>query len=423
MIERDHEDLPSARRLVVVGASLAGLRAVQSARRAGFDGAIALIGSEPHLPYDRPPLSKSYLDASGAPDFFVTPEEVDDLDVSLRLSTTATALDSSRREIHLDDGTRLAYDSAVIATGASPRRIPSFPDLDGIVTLRTLDDADEIRSRLRPGLAVVIVGAGFIGSEIASAAHARGADVTILEAAPVPLVRAVGTEVGAAISALHGRNGVRLVVDARIEEVSGSGGRVSAVRLADDETIPADLVIVGVGAAPATTWLQGSGIDLHAADGGVLCDAYLETSVPDVYSAGDIVHWPNGLLDATMRLENWTSAADQGAAAGANAVTAREDRAVFQTVPYFWSDWYGQRIQFVGTATADAVEFVSGDATSDRFVAFYRSGDRLVGAATLNEQRTVMKLRRLIQNRGSWDEAVALLASLEAARAVAPSAR
>lgn len=404
-------------RLVVVGASLAGLRAVQSARRAGHEGPITLLGAERHLPYDRPPLSKAYLGTGGEPDFFVTAQELDELGVEVLLSTPAEALDPVRRVVAAGDD-RIAYDAVVIATGAAPRRLPDLPELDGIVTLRTLDDAAAIRDRLGPDLDVVVVGAGFIGSEIASSASAVGGRVTLVEAAAVPLVRAVGEVVGAAVSTLHGRNGVRLVCDARIARVHAASGRVAAVELASGEVIPADLVVVGIGAAPATQWLAQSGAALHPADGGLVCDEYLETSLPDVYAAGDVTYWPNAVLDATMRLENWTNAAEQGGRAGANAVLPRPSRTPYETVPYFWSDWYDNRIQFVGGTAADGVDFAEGGPGTERFVALYRSGDRLVGAATLNEPRKIMKLRRLIGGRAGTGEAIALLASM--ARPAAP---
>lgn len=393
--------------LVIVGASLAGLRAAQAARREGYAGRITLIGDEAHLPYDRPPLSKAYLAEDGQPDYFVTPEELQAQDIQLRLSSRATALKPDTQEVVLDTGECVGFDRLIVATGASPRRLPLAPDIEGVVTLRTLDDALAIRSTLREGLRVVIIGAGFIGSEIASSAHEKGAEVTILEAAPVPLVRAVGSVVGAAISSLHERNGVRLVCGAQIEEIRGDR-HVAEVLLAGGESIPADLVVVGIGAAPATEWLGSSGIELNPTDGGIVCDEFLESSIPGVYGAGDVVHWPNGLMDITMRLENWTSAADQGGRAGINA-TLPEKRTPFATVPYFWSDWYKSRIQFVGSASAESVSFVSGGPDEDRFVALYRTGDRLVGAATLNEQRKIMKFRRLIQERGTWDDALALL--------------
>lgn len=389
-------------RLVVVGASLAGLRAVEAARRAGFDGSITLIGAERHLPYDRPPLSKRYLMGETQAEHYRSAAAIrGELDVDLHLATAATSLRPDTRTVVTTTGA-FSYDRLIVATGAQPRTLPDIPRLDGIVTLRTLDDADRIRQRLGPGTRVVILGGGFIGSEIASSAKHLGAAATVVEAAPVPLVRAVGPVVGRALAGLHQRHGTRLLLMTRIVEYLGAD-RIEGVRLSNGETMPADLVVVGIGATPATGWLRTSGIELHPVDGGIVCDAYLRSSLPGVYAAGDVAHWPNAALDVTMRLENWTNAADQAARAGMNA--ADPTRAMpYETVPYFWSDWYGQRIQFVGTADADAVEFASGGPDEPRFVAVYRSGDRLVGAATLDERRKIMKLRRHIAEHGSFDQ-------------------
>lgn len=397
-----HPDAASA--LVVVGASLAGLRAVEAARRDGYTGSITLLGAEAHLPYDRPPLSKSFLSADGAPTFYRTETELGDLDVDLRLGDPATALDTDSQTVHTKNGHTVPYSQLIVATGSSPRRLEHLRDLDGVVTLRTLDDATGLRGRLGRTTKVVIVGAGFIGSEIASSLAARGAQVTILEAAPVPLVRAVGDIVGAAISDLHRRNGTRLLCNVQIDELLGDD-HVTGIVLTDGEVIEADAVVVGVGSAPATSWLASSGIELDPRDRGVVCDQYLESSVPRVYAAGDVAHWPNALLNETMRLENWTNASGQAAHAARNALFP-DRREPYVTVPYFWTDWYQHRIQFVGTARADEVTFVSGTPDGDHFVALYRRGDRLVGAATLNEPRQIMKFRRMIGEQATWASAL-----------------
>ncbi|GAA0431089.1 NAD(P)/FAD-dependent oxidoreductase [Leifsonia naganoensis] len=394
-------------RLLVVGASLAGIRSVEAARRHGFEGDITMIGAEAHLPYDRPPLSKRYLTGESAADYYRTEDAIrDELRVDLRLGTCATALRADDHTVATTSGD-VAYDRLIIATGAAPRTIPGVPALAGIVTLRTLDDADRLRESIRPGAHVVILGAGFIGSEIASSATHLGAEVTVIEAAPVPLVRAVGDVVGRALAGLHQRHGTRLLMDTRIVEYLGSD-RIEAVRLSNGDVLRADVVVVGIGAAPATEWLRDSGIGLHPLDGGIICDEYLQSSLPGVYAAGDVAHWPNGALDLVMRLENWTNAADQAAQAGANAADPSHAER-YETVPYFWSDWYGQRIQFVGTATAEAVEFASGSPDDSRFVALYRTGDRLVGAATLDERKKIMKLRRHIAERGLFSDAIRIL--------------
>ncbi|WP_172652970.1 NAD(P)/FAD-dependent oxidoreductase [Rhodococcus opacus] len=391
---------------VVVGASLAGLRAVEEARASGYSGRIVLIGAEAHIPYDRPPLSKQFLVPEAIPDYLTLEEDLREaLDVELRLSSTAVSLDPAQRRIHLQSGESVSYAKLLITTGANARIIPSLSGKDGVLTLRSLDDAQELRRRLTPGANVVIIGAGFIGSETASSAQKRGANVVIVESASIPLVRAVGPIVGHAVSSLHARNQVRLLTDTQVIEVLGEDA-VHGVRLATGEVLPADVVVVGIGAEPATSWLHGSGIELDARDGGIKCDAMLRTSLPDVFAAGDVVHWPNEVLDSTvMRLENWTNAAEQGRRAANNALWPAGASA-YSAVPYFWSDWYDQRIQFVGSATADEVRFVSGDPATDKWVALYRSHDRLIGAATLNEPRKIMKYRRMIDQKMSWTDAV-----------------
>ena len=405
------------RRLVVVGASLAGLRAVEAARRAGFDGDVVLVGNESHLPYNRPPLSKRYLVGEVAADFYRTEEQLrDELRVDLRLNTTAVALDPKTRVVRTTGGD-IPYDALVIATGVAPRTLPEVPAIDGIVTLRTLGDADGLRDRIVPGSQVMVVGAGFIGSEIASSVSQLGAHPTLVEAAAAPLVRVLGPKVGAALTTLHPRNGTQLFLETQIVEVLGRSGRVCAVRLSNGEELPADVVVVGIGAAPATAWLEGSGIALHEGDRGVICDAYLQTSLPGIYAAGDVAHWPNAAFGMRMRLENWTNATEQAAVAALNAIGVAPPE-VYETVPYLWSDWYGHRIQFTGIASGDA-EFVSGSPDEDKFVAVYREGDRVVGAATLNEPRKNMKLRRIIAERGGLRGVEAILAATAQRRTTA----
>lgn len=393
-------------RLVVVGASLSGLRAVEAARRTGFDGEITLIGNERNVPYDRPPLSKRYLVGEAEADFWRTEEEIrTELNVDLRLGVAATGLRPSDNVVETTDG-EVGYDRLILATGAAPRSLPGLPNLDGLLTLRNLEDSEELRRRITPGVNVIILGAGFIGSEIASSAVTLGANVTVVEAASVPLVRAVGDVVGAALAEIHPRNGTRLLLATQITEYRGEEGRLAEVALSTGEVLPADLVVIGIGAAPATEWLANSGIVLNERDGGVVCGATLRTSLPNVWAAGDIVHWPNAVYDQTMRLENWTNASDQGIRAGSNAADP-ENAVAYETVPYFWSDWYGHRIQFVGIAAGE-VDFVSGAPDDDKFVAIFVDGDRVVGAATLNEQRKTMKLRKLIADRGNRAGAITI---------------
>jgi NADPH-dependent 2,4-dienoyl-CoA reductase/sulfur reductase-like enzyme len=404
--------------LVVVGASLAGLRAVEAARRAGFTGAITLVGSEEHLPYDRPPLSKEFLTSADVPPPPTLRERTilrDELHVDLRLGVSATGLDTAERAVWIGKDP-LPYTALVLATGATPRTFPGSEHLAGVHTLRNLDDARRIRTALDAGARTVVVGAGFIGSEIASSARQRGSTVTVVEAMPTPLARPVGEQMGIVLAGLHERNGTTLRCGVGVEAIEGVD-RVEAVRLADGTRIEADLVVVGVGVAPATDWLISSGLELA---NGVECDKTLQTSAPGVYAAGDLASWPNPVFDTRMRLEHWTIAAEQGGVAGRHAVDPSAATA-YGTVPYFWSDWYGKRIQFVGiAAAADEVQVVAGDLEGESFLTLYRRGDRLIGALGLEQRSQVMKYRVLIGKGATWTEALEFARERAAAKAATP---
>ncbi|WP_019635001.1 NAD(P)/FAD-dependent oxidoreductase [Actinomadura atramentaria] len=402
-----------ARRLVVVGASLAGLRAVEGARAAGFTGPVTLVGAEPHPPYDRPPLSKEFLHggAEPAPPLHRDPASyAAELDADLLLGEPATALDAARRTVRVG-GADLPYDALVIATGVRPRALPGAGALAGVHTLRTLDDARAIRRALDDGARTVVVGAGFIGSEAAAAARRRGLPVTVVEALPTPLARAVGEPMGRLCGDLHAANGVELRCGAPVAAVEGRG-RVERVRLADGTVLPADLVVVGVGSVPATDWLAGSGLEL--ADG-VVCDETL-AAAPGVYAAGDVARWRNPLFGRRMRLEHWTGAAQQGDIAGRNAADPAAARPC-PTVPYFWSDLYGTRVQFSGVPDADRVECF-GDPGGGGFAALYCRDDRLTGALVFDRPALALRYRALIRQGAAFPDAVEYTASrLDPARA------
>ncbi|WP_405846694.1 NAD(P)/FAD-dependent oxidoreductase [Streptomyces sp. NBC_01518] len=406
------------RRLVVVGASLAGLRAVEAARKDGFDGRITLVGAERHLPYDRPPLSKEFLDATGeqgtTPAFRTEAVLRADLGVELLLGTPATFLDTRTRAVGVG-GRTIGYDALVIATGATARQLPGMQGLDGVHTLRTVDDAAAIRRALDTGARTVVIGAGFIGAEAAAAARKRGLDVVVVEAQPTPLVRAVGETMGAALASLHLRHGTDLRCGVSVTALEGEG-RIERVRLSDGTALDADLVVVGAGVVPATDWLEGSGLTL---DNGVVCDETLFTGAEGVYAAGDVARWHNTLFDRPMRLEHWTSAAEQGALAARNALNpAAAGR--YSTVPYFWSDQYDTRIQFVGIPEADEIDVVDGDIEREhRGVALYRAGDRLVGALAVNRPTEIMKYRGLITRGASWADGLAFAQTRRKARETA----
>ncbi|MGQ4601262.1 FAD-dependent oxidoreductase [Nocardia sp. R6R-6] len=387
-------------RLVVVGASLAGLRAVESARKAGFTGSITLVGAERHLPYDRPPLSKAYLDRAERPEVMFREEHHlrVELGVDLLLGAPTEELDPRQRIVHTGERS-IAYDALVVATGATARELPGADGLAGVHTLRTLDDAIAVRAALDAGARTVVVGAGFIGSEVASGARKRGLAVTIIEAAPTPLVRAVGEQMGGALAARHHRAGTDLRCGVSVRALEDRNGKIERVHLSDGSAVDADLVVMGIGADPSTGWLKDSGLSIGD---GVQCDSTLAAvGVEGVYAAGDVARWRNPLFDQLMRIEHWTNAAEQGAIAARNALEPAAGKP-YSTVPYFWSDWYEDRIQFVGVPGADEVRVVAGSPESDRFVALYRRGDRLTGALTVNGQSVVMKYRALIARGASW---------------------
>ncbi|GGL10073.1 NAD(P)/FAD-dependent oxidoreductase [Nocardia jinanensis] len=395
--------------LTVVGASLAGLRAVEAARKAGFTGTVTMVGAEEHLPYDRPPLSKAYLDPLGdgaEPDStqFRTEDYLrSELGVELVLGAPATGLDVHEHVVEVGGDRQVPYGALVIATGASARQLPGAEGLAGVHTLRTLDDAIAVRAALEAGARTVVIGAGFIGSEVASGARKRGLEVTVIEALPTPLVRSIGELMGPLCSTLHVRNGTDLRCGVGVAGLEGNG-RVERVVLADGTSLEADLVVVGIGAVPATEWVEGSGVAL---DNGVVCDETLRSGIEGIYAAGDVARWHNPLFERSMRLEHWTSAAEQGAFAARNALNPVAAKP-YATVPYFWSDWYDSRIQFVGVPATDEVRIVDGDLERDgHCVALYREGDRLAGALTINGQSVIMKYRGLLMKRTGWADALA----------------
>ena len=388
-----------------MGASAAGLSAVEALRSEGYDGTLTLIGDEPHTPYDRPPLSKQILASEWQPDRLTlrSPGELDTLELDLRLGTAATGLDLDGRAVLLADGTRVAYDGLVVATGVRPRRLPGEGDAH---VLRTLDDALALRDRLGEGRRLVVVGAGFLGAEAAAVARGLGAEVTLLEPAPVPLGHAVGDEVGRVLSAAHLEHGVNLRTGVSVAAVTPTG-----VRLADGELVDGDAVLVAVGSLPNTEWLADSGLTVGD---GLVCDEYCEaareSSRPEaggVYAAGDVARWYNPLFGASMRIEHRTNAAEQGMAAARNLLNP-QSRKPFAPVPYFWSDQYGMKVQAFGYLREhDEVAVVEGDLTERRFLVAYRRGDRLTGVLAVGmPPKAIRGWRQAVAVRSTWRDAV-----------------
>ena len=402
-------------RVVVVGASLAGLWACESLRGGGYEGAITLIGAEAHHPYDRPPLSKAVLKGEIEPERILLrkPDELGKLQLDLRLGVPAESLDVANRTVTLRSGETIAGDGVVIATGSAPLPLPGQPDLDGVTMLRTLDESLALRARLAEQPHVVVIGAGFIGLEVAAAAAHSGCTVTVLEGAPAPLMRGLGAEMGEIVARVHARHGVDVRCGVQVAAIEGDAGRVTGVRLGTGEVVFADVVVVGIGVAPATEWLVGSGLEVRD---GIVCDDSLRCAA-GIYAAGDCARWVNNLFGESgeeMRVEHWTNAAEQGSAAAKNllAELSGGERMPYAPVPFFWSDQFDSRIQFVGRAHGDdEVRVILGD-VDERFVAMYGHGGRLRGVLGVGMPKPVMRMRKLISDRASWETAVTYAADM-----------
>ena len=400
---------------MIVGASLAGVRAAETLRTEGFDGRIMMVGSERHMPYDRPPLSKKFLAGEWEADRIRlrAPDALASIDAEWILGNPAVRLDARSRRVELDDGRRVDFDGLVIATGGVARRLPGQPVLDGVHVLRTLDDASTLRDDLVEGAKVVVIGAGFIGLEVAATAVQRGATVTVLEGLEAPLVRGLGTTMGNAVGEAHRRRGVSIRCGVSVTSLIGNG-RITGVALGDGEIIPADVVLVGIGVAPATEWLSGSGLEIRD---GVVCDQFLNVGVPGVFAAGDVTRWPNGLfidVEPTMRVEHWTNAAEQGAHAAKNLVAwlGGGEPSPYAAVPFFWSDQFDMRLQFLGRSVPGAtVDVVAGSPDEGRWCAIYSMNDRLIGVLGVSMPKLVMPIRSLLSVVTSRADALAHFAA------------
>ena len=387
------------RTIAVVGASLSGFRAAQELRAQGYDDELVVVGAERHLPYDRPPLSKEYL--LGTVDVadlaLAEQSDIDGLDARWHLGVAAERLDPAGGRVVLASGEEIAADGLVIATGGAPRRLPPAEGLLGVHVLRTLEDADALRSDLTGGAEnVAVIGAGFIGAEVAATCKALGLHVTVVEAMPVPLSGALGPELGAVCAGLHATNGVALltgttVVDWLTTDDGTGRPRVTGLQLSDGRRLRADVVVVGIGMQPAVGWLADSGL---AIDAGVVTDAGYVTDRPNVVAVGDVAQPWDPRTARYERREHWTDATEGPAIAVRNLLAGRTVQHVDKP-RYFWSDQYGTRIQYAGAAEpSDEIRFVEGSPDGGSFVATYHRDGGATAVLALNNPRLFTRLRR-----------------------------
>ena len=381
----EHHVTSSEKGIVIVGGGLAAARTAEQLRRADYTGPIMIVSDEVHLPYDRPPLSKEVL-RKEVDDVALKPRDwYDENDITLRLGSAATGLDTHEQTVTLDDGTVLGYDELVITTGLVPRRIPAFPDLEGIRVLRSFDESMALREHASAARRAVVIGAGFIGCEVAASMRGLGVDVVLVEPQPQPLAAVLGEQIGELVARLHRDEGVDVRLGLGVAEVRGEG-HVDTVVLTDGTEVPADLVVVGIGSRPATEWLDGSGIEV---DNGVICDEAGRTSAPNVWALGDVASWRNP-MGHQARVEHWSNVAEQ-ARVVVPAMLGR-DTPSNVVVPYFWSDQYDIKIQCLGEPHAtDIVHLVEDDGR--KFLAYYERDGVLVGVVGGGLPGKVMKVR------------------------------
>jgi NADPH-dependent 2,4-dienoyl-CoA reductase/sulfur reductase-like enzyme len=378
--------------VLIVGGGLAAQRCAETLRRRGYEGPVRMVCAEPDPPYDRPPLSKELLAGT------VAEEEVayrpawwyEEKDVELLLGARAEALDPGRRTVRLDSGAELGYGKLLIATGGGARRLPFLAGFENVHYLRTLEDARRLRRELVPGARLAVVGAGFIGQEVAATVRGLGAEVTMIEALPTPLAPILGAELGAWFAELHRGEGVRVLTGAMLKSARGRGGRVEELALADGSAVGCDAVVVGVGTAPATEWLRGSGLD----EKGVRTDVSGRTALPGVFAAGDASVPFDPRFGEHARTEHWDAAAWQGAAV-AKAMLGEYPGT--PPLPSFWSDQYGLRVQYVGHAHRSDAVAIEGDTAGRDFEAVFSRGGLPVAGLAVGRPRSIPQLRKRIE--------------------------
>jgi len=380
---------------VIVGASLAGAKAAETLRDEGFDGRIVLIGSEAERPYERPPLSKDYLRGeSGRDKVYVHPEGFyAEREIELRLGSTAVSLDTGARQVGLDDGTRVPYDRLLLTTGSEPRRLPvPGAELDGVLYLRSVDDSDALRARLDAAGNVVVVGAGWIGCEVAASARQRGLEVTVLDPLGVPLERVLGSQLGAVYRDVHTDHGVRMLMETGVDAFEGDG-RVERVRTSAGELLDCDFVVVGVGVEPRTRLAAEAGI---AVRDGVAVDAQLRTDADGVFAAGDAASAQHPFYGEPIRVEHWANALNQGPAAARNMLGKGIP---YERLPYFFSDQYDVGMEYSGFARTWDRVVLRGDPATREFIAFWMAGEIVIAGMNVNVWDVTDTIQSLVRAR------------------------
>ncbi|MCH8087692.1 MAG: FAD-dependent oxidoreductase [Chloroflexi bacterium] len=385
---------------VIVGANLAGGSAAETLRREGFDGLIHLIGLEPDRPYDRPPLSKEYLRGEKEREklFFKPPEFYDEQEIGLRLGTGATRLDPAGQTVELDTGETLKYDKLLLATGGRIRKL-NVPgtDLEEVYYLRTIGNSQRLAESINRSRKAVVVGAGFIGSEVAASLRMKGLDVTLLEIEPVPLRHVLGDELGEIYAGIHRGHDVDLRLSEGIAEIQGHR-RAERVITSSGASIDCDLVVIGVGVAPQTRLVDGTGIEV---DNGILVDEYCRTSLPNIFAAGDVANWWHPGLGQRLRVEHWDNALNQGAAAARSMLGRQES---YAPLLYFWSDQYDLNIQYLGHAVKWDHIVYRGDPQQQKFTAFFMDDGLVLAALVVNRFKDLRPTRTLIGQKMRVDE-------------------